>query len=61
LFTRAAAASRKPHYLLNTRPGLMNREQTAHLRAKGIAVVGGIREGLGAIDMLARNGAAKGA
>ena len=61
LFTRAAAASRKAHYLLNTRPGLMNREQTAHLRAKGIAVVGGIREGLGAIDMLARSGAAKGA
>jgi acetate---CoA ligase (ADP-forming) len=61
LFTRAAAASRKPHYLLNTRPGLMNREHTAHLRAKGIAVVGGLPEGLAAIDRLARNGAAKGA
>ena len=54
LFERAAASSSKPHYLLHTRPGLMNREQVAHLREAGIAVVGGIREGLGAIDRLAR-------
>jgi acyl-CoA synthetase (NDP forming) len=54
LFTRAAAESSKPHYLLHTRPGVMNRAQVAHLRAAGIAVVGGIREGLGAIDRLAR-------
>jgi acetate---CoA ligase (ADP-forming) len=53
LFERAAASSRKPHFLLHTRPGLMNREQVAHLRKAGIAVVGGIREGLGAIDRLA--------
>jgi acetate---CoA ligase (ADP-forming) len=54
LFERAAAGSIKPHYLLHTRPGLMNREQVAHLRKAGIAVVGGLREGLGAIDRLAR-------
>ena len=54
LFERAAAKSSKPHYLLHTRPGLMNRGQVAHLREAGIAVVGGIREGLGAIDRLAR-------
>jgi len=54
LFERAAASSGKPHYLLHTRPGLMNREQVAHLRKAGIAVVGGLREGLGAIDRLAR-------
>ena len=54
LFIRAAAGSSKPHYLLHTRPGVMNREQVAHLRAAGIPVVGGIREGLGAIDRLAR-------
>jgi acetate---CoA ligase (ADP-forming) len=53
LFERAAAASSKPHFLLHTRPGLMNREQVAHLRKAGIAVVGGIREGLGAINRLA--------
>jgi acyl-CoA synthetase (NDP forming) len=55
LFVRAAATSRKPHYLLHTRPGVMNREQVAYLRAAGIAVVGGLREGLVAIDRLARN------
>ena len=54
LFIRAAASSSKPHYLLHTRPGVMNRQQIAHLRAAGIPVVGGIREGLGAIDQLAR-------
>ena len=54
LFERAAASSSKPHYLLHTRPGVMNREQVARLRKAGIAVVGGIREGLGAIDRLAR-------
>jgi len=54
LFERAAAGSNKPHYLLHTRPGLMNREQVAHLRKAGIAVVGGLREGLGAIDRLAQ-------
>jgi acetate---CoA ligase (ADP-forming) len=55
LLERAAAESRKPHFLLHTRPGLMNREQVAHLRKAGIAVIGGIREGLGAIDRLARH------
>jgi acetate---CoA ligase (ADP-forming) len=60
LFERAAAESHKPHFLLHTRPGLMNREQVAHLREAGIAVVGGFREGLGAIDRLARNATTKG-
>jgi acyl-CoA synthetase (NDP forming) len=60
LFVRAAQNSKKPHYLLHTRPGVMNREQVAYLRAAGIPVVGGIREGLGAIDRLARHAAAKG-
>ncbi len=54
LFVRAAASSSKPHYLLHTRPGVMNRDQVAYLRAAGISVVGGIREGLVAIDQLAR-------
>ena len=54
LFVRAAERSGKPHYLLHTRPGVMNREQVAYLRAANIPVVGGIREGLAAIDRLAR-------
>jgi acyl-CoA synthetase (NDP forming) len=54
LFVRAAENSGKPHYLLHTRPGVMNREQVAYLRAANIPVVGGIREGLAAIDRLTR-------
>jgi len=54
LFARAAAQSRKPHYLLHSRPGVMDRALVAQLRERGIAVVGGLREGLSAIDRLAR-------
>ncbi len=54
LFTRAAVQSRKPHYLLHSRPGVMDRELVAQLREHGIAVVGGLREGLSAINRLAR-------
>ena len=50
LFVRAAASSSRPHYLLHTRAGIINREQVAYLRAAGIPVIGGIREGLAAID-----------
>jgi len=53
LFTRAAAQSRKPHYLLHSRPGVIDRALVAQLRERGIAVVGGLREGLSAIDRLA--------
>ena len=57
LFVAAAERSRKPHYLLNTRPGAMDRALVAYLRQRGVATVGGIREGLGAIDRVARNAA----
>ncbi len=57
LFIAAAERSHKPHYLLNTRPGAMDRALVAQLRQRGIATVGGIREGLGAIDRLARDAA----
>src|SRR5262249_34998666 len=50
----AAQASSKPHYVMNTRPGLMLREQVDLLRKHGIAMIGGSRQGLGAIDKLAR-------
>jgi acetate---CoA ligase (ADP-forming) len=55
LFAAAAERSVKPHYLLSTRPGVMDRALVAYLRAHGIAVIGGIREGLGAVDRLARH------
>ena len=49
----AAQKSAKPHYLLNAHAGVMDRALVAHLRAHGVATLGGIREGLGAIDRLA--------
>jgi acyl-CoA synthetase (NDP forming) len=55
-FARAAAASHKPHYLLHTRAGAIDPAHVACLRAAGIAIVEGVREGLGAIDKLARWG-----
>jgi acyl-CoA synthetase (NDP forming) len=55
-FARAAAASGKPHYLLHTRAGQLDPAHVAVLRAAGIPIVAGIRDGLGAIDKLARWG-----
>jgi acetate---CoA ligase (ADP-forming) len=55
-FARAAAASDKPHYLLHTRAGQIDPAHVALLREAGIPIVAGIRDGLGAIDMLARWG-----
>jgi acyl-CoA synthetase (NDP forming) len=55
LFAQHAQKSVKPHYLLSTRPGIMDRNFVAYLRDRGIAVVGGIREGLGALDLLGRH------
>jgi acyl-CoA synthetase (NDP forming) len=53
-FAGAAGRSKKPHYLLTTRPGIMDRALVADLREQGVATVGGLREGLAAIDKLAR-------
>jgi len=55
-FARAAAASDKPHYLLHTRAGQIDPAHVECLRAAGIPIVAGIRDGLGAIDKLARWG-----
>ena len=54
---QAASRSDKPHYLMNTRPGVMNRAQVTLLGRHGIPVIGGTRQGLGAIDRLARHAA----
>jgi acetate---CoA ligase (ADP-forming) len=58
-FARTAAASDKPHYLLHTRSGFMDRSHVNLLREAGIPVIAGVREGLGAVDKLARWGAWK--
>src|SRR6185436_3268820 len=54
LLAAAAERSAKPHYQMNMRPGVMRREQVRFLAEHGIATIGGTRQGLGAIDLLAR-------
>ena len=54
LLAAAAERSAKPHYQMNMRPGVMRREQVRFLAGHGIATIGGTRQGLGAIDHLAR-------
>jgi acyl-CoA synthetase (NDP forming) len=50
----ASQQSVKPFYLMTTRSGVFRRDVTAFLRDHGIAVIGGTRAGLGAVDRLAR-------
>ena len=50
----AAQSCSKPCFLMNSRPGLFRQEFVDALRSSGIATIGGTRQGLGAIDRLAR-------
>src|SRR5215470_10648135 len=52
--TDAAAKSSKPCYFMTTRSGVFHRDLITFLRQHGIPLVGGTRQGLGAIDRLAR-------
>src|SRR5437899_761595 len=56
-----ARQSAKPFYLMTTRSGVFRRDVAAFLREHGIAVIGGTRAGLGAVDRLARWGEPLGA
>jgi acyl-CoA synthetase (NDP forming) len=51
----AAATAPKPFYLMGTRPGIFRRDQHEYLSTLGIAMIGGTRQGLRAIDRLARS------
>ena len=53
-FARTAAAGDKPHYLLHTRAGQLDPAHVEILRQAGIPIITDIRDGLGAIDKLAR-------
>jgi acyl-CoA synthetase (NDP forming) len=57
MLVEGAKESTKPFYLMGTRPGIFRRDQHALLSAHGIALVGGTRQGLRAIDRLARHAA----
>lgn len=57
ILVRASVGSDKPHYLMNTRPGVMHGGQIALLARHGIPVIGGTRQGLRAIDRMGRRAA----
>ena len=50
----AASKSQTPFYFLSTRAGVFRTDQERILRPAGVALVSGVREGLGAIRKLAR-------
>jgi acyl-CoA synthetase (NDP forming) len=54
MLTEAAKSSSKPYYLMSSRPGVMNLRQAKALREAGLVQIGGTRQGLGAIDRIAR-------
>ena len=54
LIRTAAAASEKPFYYMSMRPGVFRSDQARRLLADGIPTIGGARQGLAAIDRLAR-------
>ena len=57
MLIEGAKESTKPFYLMGTRPGIFRRDQHEVLSAHGIALIGGTRQGLRAIDRLARQAA----
>ena len=54
MLVEGAQQSAKPFYLMTMRSGVFRRDVVALLREHGIAVIGGTRAGLGAVDRLAR-------
>ncbi len=54
LLATGAKASTKPFYFMTMRSGVFRRDQSDFLREHGIALIGGTRQGLGAVDRLAR-------
>jgi acyl-CoA synthetase (NDP forming) len=54
LFAEASGKSAKPHFFMTMRPGIMHSGQLRILAEAGVPVIGGTRQGLGAIKRLAR-------
>ena len=54
MLAEAAKTSHKPYYLMSSRPGVMNTQQAKAMREAGLVQIGGTRQGLGAIDRIAR-------
>ncbi|MGH7334557.1 MAG: acetate--CoA ligase family protein [Candidatus Rokuibacteriota bacterium] len=54
ILTEVAMKSPKPFYYMTSRSGIFRRDLLALLRVHGIPLLGGTRQGLGAVDRLAR-------
>jgi acetate---CoA ligase (ADP-forming) len=54
MLSKAGSTSSKPYYLFSTRSGVMNRKQIEAMRQAGLVVIGGTRQGLGALDRVGR-------
>jgi acyl-CoA synthetase (NDP forming) len=54
ILAEASKGSRKPYYLMSSRPGLMNTQQAKAMRDAGLVQIGGTRQGLGALDRVGR-------
>src|SRR5262249_37533895 len=54
MLVEAAQRSHKPHYLMSSRPGVMNLRQAKALREAGLVQIGGTRQGPGPIAPVAR-------
>jgi acyl-CoA synthetase (NDP forming) len=57
IFAEGAQASTKPFYFMGTRAGIFRRDQHEYLKSRGIAMIGGARQGLRAVDRLAGSAA----
>lgn len=55
VLVEAARGSTTPHYALNLRPGIVSTAQADLLAGAGLALLGGARQGLGALDRLAKS------
>jgi acyl-CoA synthetase (NDP forming) len=54
MLAQAASISSKPYYLLSSRAGVMHTQQAKAMREAGLVQIGGVRQGLGALDRVGR-------
>jgi acetate---CoA ligase (ADP-forming) len=60
VLAEASGKSSKPHYMMGMRPGLLEQAQIDLLRDHGIPILGGARQGLGAVARLGMSARTRG-
>jgi acetate---CoA ligase (ADP-forming) len=55
MLAQASQGSKKPYYLMSSRPGVMNSQQVKALGENGLVQISGTRQGLGALDRVGRH------